>query len=171
MKKSLIPLAAIIIALGATSAGVLALTGGDEPSSDQPPISSDEGIDPDECSLVHNITACDEVLNPPGPVDEPAGEGDYYQVTIQFNESVTEEDHDEVDALLRDYDGDFEFVLMEIFPPIGSATLSSDVPEFCQTVVAQLEAKSYVADASCEPWQPVDLDDPDAPVTNLPNVE
>ena len=54
MKTSLIPLAAVILALVATSAGVLALTGGDTP------IRSDEGIDPNECNLVHNIDACDQ---------------------------------------------------------------------------------------------------------------
>ncbi len=54
MKTSLIPLAAVILALVATSAGVLALTGGDTP------IRSDEGIDPYECDLVHNIDACDQ---------------------------------------------------------------------------------------------------------------
>ena len=53
MKMSLIPLAAVIIALVATSAGVLALTGGGS-------IRSDEGIDPNECNLVHNIDACDQ---------------------------------------------------------------------------------------------------------------
>ena len=54
MKKPLIPLAAVILALVATSAGVLALTG------DDTPIRSDEGIDPNECNLVHNIDACDQ---------------------------------------------------------------------------------------------------------------
>jgi len=35
--------------------------GGDEEPTgtlDQPPVRSDEGIDPDECNLVHNINAC-----------------------------------------------------------------------------------------------------------------
>ena len=54
MKTSPIPLAAVILALVATSAGVLALTGSDTP------IRSDEGIDPNECNLVHNIAACDQ---------------------------------------------------------------------------------------------------------------
>jgi hypothetical protein len=148
MKKWLIPLAALAVTIAATTAGVFALTGDDEPSGDQPPIRSDEGIDPDECNLVHNINACD----------------DQYRVTVQFNTSVTQHDYDEVEALLRTYDENLEFLVMEIFPPIGSALLTLEAPDECSTIEAQLKAKSYVADASCEPWQPVDLDDPDAPV-------
>ena len=116
MKKPLIPLAAVILALVATSAGIFALTSGDTPirsdegidpnecnlvhnidacdqddldrlgggdllpvnpdaGSDDPceplPLRSDCGIDPNECNQIHNIDACGEVLNPPGPVDEP----------------------------------------------------------------------------------------------------
>ncbi|MCH7837428.1 MAG: hypothetical protein IIC26_02860 [Chloroflexi bacterium] len=122
MKKSLIPLAAVILALVATSAGVLALTGGDSRGDD------------------------------------------LYGVTVQFNTSVTQEDIDEVAALLRTYDDNLEFIIMEIFPPIGSALLTLDAPGVCSTIEAQLEAKSYVSDVTCEPWQPADLDDSDAPV-------
>jgi hypothetical protein len=32
----------------------------DDGSTTQPPIRSDEGIDPDKCNLVHNLTACTE---------------------------------------------------------------------------------------------------------------
>ncbi len=252
MKKSLIPLAAVILALVATSAGVLALTGGDStpilssegidpdvcnlihnitacdqddldrlgedsslpvnPDADKDascepvPLRSDCGIDPNECNLIHNITACDQddfdrlgedsslpvnpdadkdascepvplrsdcdidpaecnqihnidacgvVLDPPGPVDEPAGDGgDYFQVTIRFNTSYTQEDIDEVDAFLRTFDDDLEFIIMEIFPPIGSALLTLETSDECWTIEAQLEAKSYVSDVTCEPWQP-----------------
>ncbi len=148
MKKWLIPVVILVLAIAGTTAGVFALTDDGEPSGDQPPIRSDEGIDPDECNLVHNIDACD----------------DQYRVTVQFNTSVTQDDYDEVEALLRAYDDDLELVVMEIFPPIGSAVLTLEAPDECSTIEAQLEAKSYVADASCGPWQPVDLDDPDAPV-------
>ena len=136
------------------------------------PLRSDCGIDLNECNQIHNIDACGEILNPPGPFDEPAGDGsDYFQVTIQFNTSYTQEDIDEVDALLHTYDDDLKFIILEISPPIGSVTLTLETSDECWTIQAQLEAKSYVAGVSCEPWQPVDLDDPDAPVTNLPNVE
>ncbi len=230
MKKSLIPLAAVILALVATSAGVLALTGGDTPilssegidppecnqvhnidacdqddlaqleedsslpvnpdadkdSSCEPvPLRSDCGIDPDECNLVHNINACDQddidglvgdsllpvnsddcdqlhniddcgmVLDPPGAFDEPSGEGgDYFQVTVQFNTSYTQDNIDEAGAFLRTFDDDLEFLVMEIFPPIGSAVLDLETSDECSTIEAQLEAKSYVAGVSCESWQP-----------------
>ena len=244
MKNSLIPLAAVILALVATSAGVLALTGGDEPSGGQPPIGStgieprecnhnivdgcdqadldghpdadkdglcepvplrsDCGIDPDECNFVHNINACDqddldrlgedglvpiaspeqepstqapirsddgialdecnqihnidacgEILNPPGIVDEPSGDdSNYFQVKVQFNTSVTQDHIDEADAFLRTFDDDLEFIIMEISPPIGSVLLDLETSDECSTIEAQLEAESYVAGVSCEPWQP-----------------
>ena len=147
-------------------------TGATDASCEPVPLRSDCDIDPNECNQIHNIDACGEILNPPDLFDEPAGEGgDYFQVTIRFNTSYTQEDIDEVDALLRTYDDDFEFIILESFPPIGSALLTLETSDECWTIEAQLEAKSYVADASCEPRQPVHLDDPDAPVPNPPTVD
>lgn len=61
MKRSLNPLVIVLVALAATSAAVLAVTRDGGPTTDDaPPILSDEGIDRDECNLVHNIDACDE---------------------------------------------------------------------------------------------------------------
>jgi len=40
---------------------------------------------------------------------------------------------------------------MESWPPIGRAQLTTDVADFCQTVEAELEAKSYIDDVSCGP--------------------
>ena len=94
-----------------------------------------------------------------------------YEVTVQFNGSVTQQDIDEAGALLRSYDDDLEFLIMEIFPPIGLAVLTTDATGFCQTVKPALEAKSYVNSVSCRPWQEPDQADPDAPVStdNDPN--
>ncbi len=94
-----------------------------------------------------------------------------YEVTVQFNGSVTQQDIDEAGALLRTFDDDLDFLIMEIFPPIGHAVLATDAPGFCQTVRAELEAESYVDGASCQPWQEPDQADPDAPVStdNDPN--
>ena len=55
--KRLLPLVIITAVLAAASVGLLAATSAS--GNDQPPIRSDEGIDPDECSLVHNVGACD----------------------------------------------------------------------------------------------------------------
>jgi pyruvate/2-oxoglutarate dehydrogenase complex dihydrolipoamide acyltransferase (E2) component len=74
-----------------------------------------------------------------------------YEVTVRFNTSVTQDDIDEASALLRAYDDDLEFVIMESWPPIGRALLATNVADFCQTVEAELNAKSYVDDASCGP--------------------
>ena len=61
MKRSLIPLVIVLVALAATSAAVLAMTRDGGPATDDaPPILSDEAIEPNECNLVHNIDACDE---------------------------------------------------------------------------------------------------------------
>ncbi len=94
-----------------------------------------------------------------------------YEVTVQFNGSVTQQEIDEAGALLRTFDDDVEFLVMEIFPPIGSAVLTTDATGFCPTVEAALEAKSYVDRATCQPWQEPSEAEPDAPVStdNDPN--
>jgi hypothetical protein len=94
----------------------------------------------------------------PWPVDEtPApstGGAARYEVTVGFNTSVTQDDIDEAGAVLRAYDDELEFVVMESWPPIGRALLTTDVTDFCQTVEAELEAKSYIEHVSCEPVEP-----------------
>ena len=107
MKRWLIVLVAAAVIIGGSTAAVFALTGegnptddpqagAGEPAGDQPPVRSDEGIDPDECNLVHNIDACDEEdLARLG-----GGEG-LYRVTVSFNETVTQDNIDAVAALLR----------------------------------------------------------------------
>ena len=94
-----------------------------------------------------------------------------YEVTVQFNTTVTQDDLNEAGALLGTYDNDLEFLIMEIFPPIGRAVLVTDAPDFCQTVEAKLEAKTYVDEVSCGPHVETDQADPDAPVStdNDPN--
>jgi hypothetical protein len=116
---------------------------------DPVPLRSDCDIDPDECNLIHNISACDD-----------------YDVTVRFNDSAVQEDIDEAGALLRTYDSDFDFIIMEIFPPIGRAVLETDVADFCRTVTSALEGKSYVESVKCAPMLPGDFTDvdPDAPV-------
>src|SRR3990172_1524222 len=54
--KRLFPLVIITAVLAAASVGLLAATNAS--GDDQPPIRSDEGIDPNECNIVHNIDAC-----------------------------------------------------------------------------------------------------------------
>jgi hypothetical protein len=77
-----------------------------------------------------------------------------YEVTVGFNTSVTQDDIDEAGAVLRAYDDELEFVVMESWPPIGRALLTTDVTDFCQTVEAELETKSYIDRVSCGPVEP-----------------
>ena len=182
MKSLLSPSSLVVLALIAAAAIVLALTGGDSGSAepderagarspasggadegavddvadiidasdcDPVPLRSDCDIDPDECNLIHNITACDG-----------------YEVTVLFNESVTQDDIDEAGALLRAYDDDVEFIIQESFPPTGRAVLKTDDADFCRTVTSDLASKSYVESGECAPLLPGDISgiDPNAPV-------
>ena len=74
-----------------------------------------------------------------------------YEVTVEFNTSVAQDDIDEVAALLRTFDDGLEFIILERFPPQGRAMLATDAADFCRTIEADLEAKSYVDSASCRP--------------------
>ena len=73
MAKWMIILVGLALAVGVGAGTAFALSGdgagnaeGDPlsdavaPSNVQPPVRSDEDIDPNECNLVHNINACDE---------------------------------------------------------------------------------------------------------------
>ena len=107
------------------------------------------------------------------PAPTSGSEAARYEVTVQFNDSVTQEDMDEAGVLLRTFDDDIDFLIMEIFPPVGHAVLVTDgyvgrprdASDFCQTVQAELEAKRFVDSVSCRPWQEPDQADPDAPVS------
>ncbi|MEE8470145.1 MAG: hypothetical protein V3S51_02320 [Dehalococcoidia bacterium] len=72
-KKWLVLLVGLALVVAASAGTAVALTGDgpetleqgttgqvDEPTGQQPPIRSDEGIDPDECNHIHNITACED---------------------------------------------------------------------------------------------------------------
>ena len=92
-----------------------------------------------------------------------------YEVKVQFNTSVTQGDLDDVAALLRGYDQALEYRVQLSFPPTGRATLTTAAPHFCPTTEAELEAKTYVHDVTCQelsepsqagsPEQPVSSDD------------
>ncbi len=79
------------------------------------------------------------------------GEASRYEVTVEFNTSVTQDSIDEVAAFFRTFDDDLEFLILERFPPQGHATLATDTADFCRTVETELTAKSYVDSASCRP--------------------
>ena len=92
-----------------------------------------------------------------------------YIVTVGFNESVTQADMDEVDAYLRTFDDDLDFLIQESFPPTGVATVETDEADFCPTVEAELKAKPYVRDVTCaEEGADVPVSSPDEPVEATP---
>jgi len=109
-----------------------------------------------EPPVVETAVAPDVEETPPAPdVETPStGGAARYEVTVGFNTSVTQDDYDEVGAVLRAYDDELEYVIMESWPPIGRALLTTDVADFCQTVEAELEAKSYIDHVSCGPVEP-----------------
>jgi hypothetical protein len=106
----------------------------------------------EEATATPTATATATAIASPTESPTPtAGGAARYEVTVRFNTSVTQDDIDEASALLRAYDDDLEFVIMESWPPIGRALLATSVADFCQAVEAKLKAKSYVDDASCGP--------------------
>lgn len=72
-----------------------------------------------------------------------------YQVTVSFNETVTQPDMDAVHDLLRTYDEDVDFLIQESFPPTGVAYVKTDDAEFCSKIEAALSGRSYVRDVMC----------------------
>ena len=88
-----------------------------------------------------------------------------YVVTVRFNTTVTQDDMDDVDAFLRAYDEDLDFLIQESFPPTGVATLETDAEDFCATVEAELEARSYIDGVDCgEASDVLSSESPEAPV-------
>ena len=81
MKRWLIVLMGLTLAVVVTTGAAFALTGDgsdnpeqdaadqdDEPSGDQPVVTSADDIDPNECNWIHNITACDGDPEDPFPM-------------------------------------------------------------------------------------------------------
>lgn len=89
-----------------------------------------------------------------------------YEVTVRFNTSVTQDDLAGIEPSLRAYDDGLEYVIMESWPPVGRALLTTDAPDFCQTVEAELEAESYIDGVTCEQWVDSSEVDPDDPVSS-----
>lgn len=95
---------------------------------------------------------------------------DAFQVHVSFNERATDADASEVQDLLRKYDQNADLAILESFPPQGVAVVTTDDPNFCGDIVNALEAKSYVAGASCGSYTPAG-DDADEPVSTTNNSE
>ena len=93
-----------------------------------------------------------------------------YHVTVSFNETVTQADMDSVGEYLRGFDDDLDFLIQESFPPTGVATLSTNAKEFCTTIEAELESRSYISSVDCSQVSDAPVESPDAPVSDEPDA-
>ena len=102
---------------------------------------------------------------PPAPRDtRPSSQ---YRVTISFNETVDQDQMDEVGARIRDFDPDAEYVIQESFPPTGVANFVADTEDVCIALTQDLEDETFVTSVTCGPQlEPGDTIDPDEPVVN-----
>ena len=147
--------------------------GDDNDSACDPvPLRSDCGIDPNECNMVHNITACSgPSVDGVGPIVMPGGGTAHYEVVVRYNTSVTQPDLDETAGYLRGFDAGLDFIVQESWPPTGVASVQTDTRNFCDAIFDTLASQSYITDFSCGPQRIFDGGVKDAPVTNLPDVE
>lgn len=99
--------------------------------------------------------------------NEGGGSAIRYEVAVQFNTSFTQDDLSEAEAILRSYDEALDYLIQESFPPTGRALLTTDAPDFCSTIEAELKAKTYVQNVVCKEWrEPSRSLDPEKPVTS-----
>ena len=94
------------------------------------------------------------------------GSAPKYDITMTFSASVTRADLDDVNDLLLSYDDGVDFVVRESFPPVGVATVQTDVLDFCRTIEAELEGRTSIDDVTCEKAKDAPLSDGDTPVSN-----
>ena len=59
-----------------------------------------------------------------------------YEVAVQFNTSVTQDDLDETGSLLRTFDDDVDLLILEISPPIGSCASMSTTLALGDTITS-----------------------------------
>ena len=101
---------------------------------------------------------------PPAPRDtRPSAE---YRVSISFNETVDQDQMDEVGARIRDFDPDADYVIQESFPPTGVANFVAETEDFCLAIVPELEAETFVTSVTCGPLLEPGDTDPNEPVVN-----
>lgn len=99
--------------------------------------------------------------------DDAGGALTEYDLTVGFNESVTRDDLDAANDILRSYDDGVDFLIQESFPPTGRATVETGEAAFCSRIETQLEAKSYVRDVTCSAASDkTPAGDPDGPVSS-----
>ena len=86
-----------------------------------------------------------------------------YVVVVQFNERVTQDDMDLVQAYLRGYDTDLDFLIQESFPPTGVARFEAREKNVCSVIEQELALFRAVESVTCAKESdgiPVDGDTP-----------
>ena len=102
----------------------------------------------------------------------PSGPATTYDLTIVFNESVTQTDLDETVKVITEISPDTEFLVRESFPPVGVVRITTDMASFCPDIEAKLESASYIAEVTCAVSPAPDDNpppDPDEPVSSEPS--
>ena len=99
---------------------------------------------------------------PDGPV---VGRTGTYEVTVAFDDSVTQADLDVTEEVVRAIDPDADYLIQESFPPVGRAFINSDDPDACAVLEEELLNVSSVTDVTCAEAQAGGGGDPDEPVS------
>lgn len=92
-------------------------------------------------------------------------EAERYSVHINFTREYKEADLTEAADILRTFDPDVDMMVLESFPPQGSAIIESDDPDVCDAVEAAFEGKAYAGDVSCGPYTEPEPGGGDEPVS------
>lgn len=122
---------------------------------------ADDAVAAPECNDVIDGSArcaadagpdCEAVDKPPPEdpgVQPPSGATTSYDLTFVFNESVTQDDLEEVGKIIQEIAPGGDFLVRESFPPVGAVQVTTDMAEFCPDIEAKFESLSYVADVTC----------------------
>lgn len=132
------------------------------------PIRSDEGIDPNECNLVHNLDACSPEQLAGAGITVGAQPG-VYDVGADFTADYTQADMERVQEIILSGDPSADVLVLERFPPAAGAHVHNKSEGFCEDIIAQLEAVHGVAGATCIPSSDEPPTDPDGPVSSEPS--
>jgi hypothetical protein len=91
-----------------------------------------------------------------------------FDLTVAFDESVTQADQRLAEEVVREIDADADFVIQESFPPVGRASITTGDDEACAALTEELMNVHGVANVRCEPAQQGGTGDPDEPVSSSP---
>jgi hypothetical protein len=134
-------------------------------------VDCDDMIEPGDGSMnmcIEGAEDCNDIVIDEPPPDAGSSGGPTNLVGVEFTADYTQADIDLVTDIIVQFDHDAEVLVLERFPPAASAVVHHDSPNYCDELVAQLEAVHGVDSASCAPYTP-STGDPDEPVSNKPD--